>query len=103
MSNLRDRRSYSLAASGDAQANFNSVAARLEALISQRDADVRAAMADYVAAGVSDEYAGKEQRWHVVAEQVGSIITALRTNMSQNDGSAQQSMSRAGAAVAGIG
>ena len=103
MPNQMDRRSFDLAASGSAQELFNAAASRLEALIDQRDADVRTAMADYSADGVSDQYAAKELRWRTVAGEVRTIITTLRTSLGQNDESARQAMQRAQAAVDSIG
>lgn len=102
MPNQMDRRSFDLAASDVTQQEFNACAGRLEGLIDQRDADVRTAMADYRADGVSDEYAGKEARWNAVATQVRTIISTLRDSLAQNDESARQAMSGAGAAVAAI-
>ena len=103
MPNQMDRRSFDLGASGSAQELFNASASRLEALIDQRDADVRAAMADYSAEGVSDAYAAKELRWHNVAGEVRTIISTLRASLGQNDDSARQAMQRAQAAVDSIG
>ncbi|MET0590297.1 MAG: pore-forming ESAT-6 family protein [Naasia sp.] len=97
-----DRNSYDIPASGDAQANFNRVASRLEALISQRDADVRAAMSDYQADGSSEAYAGKEQRWNTVATEVRSIVSVLRESLVKNDETAGTSLSRAKNAVDAI-
>ena len=77
--NQMDRRDYDIAASQESQSQFERVASRLEALIGQRDADVRTAMADYEADGVSAEYHGKEVRWHGVADQVRTIISTLRS------------------------
>ena len=102
MANATDRRDYDLAASGNAQDNFNAVAGRLEALITQRDADVKTAMADYQVDGSSEEYATKEQRWNRVATEVRTIINTLRTSLQSNDESAQTAMQRAKAAVDGI-
>lgn len=102
MANATDRRDYDLAASGNAQDNFNAVASRLEALITQRDSDVKTAMADYQADGSSEEYAGKEQRWNRVATEVRTIINTLRQSLASNDESAQTAMQRAKAAVDGI-
>jgi uncharacterized protein YukE len=103
MANQMDRRSFDIAASGSAQEQFNSTASRLEALIDQRDGDVRTAMADYEAEGVSDSYAAKELRWHTVAGEVRTIISTLRASLGQNDDSARQAMQRAQAAVDSIG
>ncbi len=93
--NQSDRRDYDEAASGTAQENFNRVAARLETLILARDADVKAAMADYEATGVSEEYAAKEARWNAVATEVRTIITAMRESLQQTDATAQSVLSRA--------
>ena len=103
MPNQMDRRSFDIAASGSAQELFDTSAGRLETLIDQRDADVRTAMADYEAEGVSDSYQGKEMRWHSVASEVRTIISTLRASLGQNDESARQAMQRAQSAVDGIG
>lgn len=103
MPNQADRRDYDVSASQSAQDNFNAVASRLEALIDQRDGDVRNAMADYQADGVSDEYHGKEQRWHAAAGEVRHIIQTLRTSLTSSDGTAAQTLSKAKSAVDAIG
>ncbi|GAA3337208.1 hypothetical protein GCM10017714_03210 [Curtobacterium pusillum] len=101
--NQADRRDYDVAASQNAQDNFNAVASQLEALIAQRDSDVKAAMADYQADGVSDEYHAKEQRWNTVAGEVKQIIATLRASLQSNDESAQSAISKAKSAVGNIG
>jgi uncharacterized protein YukE len=101
--NDMERRDYDAGASAQAQDNFNRVAARLEALIEQRDADVKTAMADYQADGVSDEYRAKEQRWNAAATEVRGIIRLIRQSLEENDATAQRTLSRAKAAVDGIG
>jgi hypothetical protein len=98
-----DRRSFDTAASAQAQSNINTVANQLEALISQRDAQVKQAMADFAADGVSDEYHAKEVRWNNAASEVRSIITLVRTALARNDDTAASALSQAKAAVAGIG
>lgn len=103
VSNNLEQRSFDTGASGDAQALFNLAASHLESQIDQRDADVKAAMANYQADGVSDEYAAKEQRWNQVAGEVRTIITILRSSLESNDGTAGQALQRAGSAVAAIG
>lgn len=103
MANQMDRRSFDIAASEGAQQQFTSCADRLEALIDQRDQDVRTAMADYSAQGVSEQYAGKEARWNRVATEVRTIIATLRASLARNDESARQAMQRAQAAVDAIG
>ena len=98
-----ERRSYSIDASQGAQANFESVASRLESLISQRDTDVRDAMTQYQADGVSEEYRAKETRWNKAASEVRSIISTLRTSLQTTDESAATALSKASAAVDEMG
>lgn len=103
MANQADRRDYDIDASVAAQDNFTRVAGQLEALIAQRDADVQAAMADYLADGVSEDYAAKEKRWKDAAAEVRTIITALRTALERNDETAHDALRKARAAVEAIG
>ena len=98
-----DRRSFDMATSAEAQGNLQSVVARLEALINDRDAAVKAAMADFLADGVADQYHDKEVRWNSAASEVRSIITLVRTTLQRNDETAQSTLSRARAAVDAIG
>ena len=102
-SNQADRRDYDVSASQSAQDQFNAVAAHLESLIEQRDADVNAAMANYDAEGISEAYAAKEARWHQVGAEVKSIIHTLRSALTSNDETAAQAMQRAQAAVDQVG
>ncbi|GCD21394.1 pore-forming ESAT-6 family protein [Cellulomonas algicola] len=101
--NSIDRRDFDLGASTTAQENFNAVAQRLEALIDARDRDVKTAMADYQASGVSEEYAAKEARWNRVAAEVRTIIRTLRGALEKNDATAQDTLKKAKAAVDAIG
>jgi len=103
VANDMSRRDYDTGSSGDSQAHFEYVAGLLESLINQRDADVKAAMADYLADGVSEEYAGKEQRWNQVADEVKSIIRILKASLVSNDDTAGTAIKQAGARVAAIG
>ncbi|MDR1448795.1 MAG: hypothetical protein LBI84_01085 [Propionibacteriaceae bacterium] len=98
-----DRRSWDDSSAESAIANFNQAASQLEALIAQRDSDVRSAMSDYTADGVSDEYQAKETRWHTVADEVKNIITGLRASLEESGSIAQSAASRAANAVADIG
>lgn len=98
-----DRRSFDMATSSEAQGNLQSVVARLEVLINDRDAAVKAAMADFMADGVADQYHDKEVRWNSAAGEVRSIISLVKTTLQQNDDTAQTTLSRARAAVDGIG
>lgn len=102
MPDQSDRRDYDLGASGNAQENFNAVANRLEALITQRDADVKNAMADYQADGASELYASKEVRWNTVATEVRNIISTLRKSLVSNDESASIALQRAKSSVDAI-
>lgn len=101
--NAADRRDYDIASSQNAQENFNAVASQLESLITQRDSDVKAAMSDYAADGVSEDYASKEQKWNEVAGEVRTIISTLRSSLQQNDESATSAISKAKSAVGNIG
>jgi hypothetical protein len=93
---------YDTGASGEAQGNFGSVARQLEALINSHNADVRRAMEQYFAEGVSDAFTGKAARWHHAANQVTHIINLVRSTMSENDGIAGTAQARAMGAVDSI-
>jgi uncharacterized protein YukE len=103
MAGNADRRSYDIASSSEAQGNIQAVIGRLEQVITDRDRQVKAAMADFQADGVSDAYHDKELRWNRASQEVRSIIQLLKTTLEKNDGTAQQTLSRAKAAVDGIG
>jgi uncharacterized protein YukE len=98
-----DRRSYDTGASQQVQSDLAGIIARLESVIGDRDSAVKAALADFTADGVSDQYASVEQRWNRAANEVRSIIHLLRTTMTRNDDTAGSTLSRAGNAVASIG
>jgi hypothetical protein len=98
-----DRRSYDTGASGEAQGNIQAVIERLEQVITARDGQVKAAMADYQADGVSDEYHGKEIRWNNASQEVRNIIQLVKSTLEKNDGTAQHTITRAKAAVDNIG
>lgn len=102
MTNQTDRRAFDLGASAEAQTNFNTVADRLEALMDQRDADVKAAMSNYQADGVSEEYAAKEAEWNRVAGEVRTIIRTLRAALGRNDEAATAALQKAKSAVDAI-
>ncbi len=97
-----DRRSFDIATSTEAQSNLQAIVAQLEALIKDRDAAVKAAMADFLADGVSEQYHDKEVKWNSAASEVRSIISLVRTTLQRNDETAQSTLSRAKAAVDGI-
>lgn len=98
-----DRRSYDTAASGEVQGSLQGIIGQLEQVIGDRDRQVKAAMADFQADGVSEQYHGAEQRWNRSAGEVRAIIKLLRTTLEKNDGTAQQTLQRAKSAVDGIG
>lgn len=103
MSAVLDRRSWDDASAETAVENFNRIASQLEGLISQRDADVRRAMADYQADGVSAEYQAKETRWHQVADEVRGIIQKMRASLEDSRDIAGTTSTMAARAVADIG
>jgi len=98
----QDRLSYDTGASAEAQGNIQTVVARLEAVINDRDQAVKAAMADFYADGVSDLYHDKEVRWNNAAHEVRSIITLVKKTLLENDSTASQAQSRARSAVEAI-
>jgi uncharacterized protein YukE len=103
MAGNQDRRSYDTGASSDVQGGLQIIIGQLERVLGDRDRAVKAAMADYQADGVSDDYHGKEVRWNKAANEVREIIRLVRTTLEQNDGTAQSTLSRARAAVDNIG
>lgn len=98
-----DRRSFDTGTSQQVQGDLAGIIARLEANISQRQADVNAAMADFQADGVSDEYRTVETRWNNAATEVRQIIDLVKTTMARNDETAGTTLSRARSAVQSIG
>ena len=98
-----DRRSFDTGVSQQVQSDLAGIVARLEANISQRSSDVAAAMSDFQADGVDEEYRTVEQRWQNAASEVQQIIALVRTTMTRNDDSANNALTRARGAVAGIG
>ncbi|MGW1838157.1 pore-forming ESAT-6 family protein [Streptomyces sp. NPDC002067] len=99
----KDRRSYDSGASSEAQGNIQAVIARLEQVMTARDAQVKQAMADFTADGVAEEYHGKELRWNRASQEVKSIIRLLKTTLEKNDATAHHTLQRAKAAVDNIG
>jgi uncharacterized protein YukE len=103
MAGNQDRRSYDTGASADVQGGLQIIIGQLERVLGDRDRAVKAAMADYQADGVSDDYHGKEVRWNKAANEVREIIRLVRTTLEQNDDTAQSTLARARAAVDNIG
>jgi Skp family chaperone for outer membrane proteins len=98
-----DRRSYDIGVSQQVQGDLNAIIGQLESLIEQRDSQVKAAMADFQADGVSDQYADKERRWQRAADEVRGIIGLIKTTLEKNDATAQTALQRANTAVSNIG
>lgn len=98
-----DRRSYDIGASQQVQGDLQSIIGQIEALIATRDGQVKAAMADFTADGVSDQYHDKEVRWRNAADEVRNIIGLIRTTLDKNDATAHTALQKAGQAVANIG
>ncbi|CAL9477742.1 hypothetical protein SUDANB121_02986 [Nocardiopsis dassonvillei] len=96
------KNAYDLGASQEAQGNINTIMNRLEAIIGERDTDVSAAMAEFEATGVSEEYSAKELKWHNAANEVREIIRLVRDTLETNDSTAQETLSRANSAVQNI-
>jgi hypothetical protein len=98
-----DRRSFDTGVSQQVQGDLQGVIGRLESVIGQREQQVAAAMADFQADGVSEEYAHVEQRWKSAAHEVRQIINLVKQTMTQNDDSANTALTRARSAVQNIG
>lgn len=96
------RRSYDTGASAEAQTNLHAIIGRLETLIGQHQSDVRTALSDFEATGVSDEYHAKEVKWQNAANEVRTIIQLVKSTLEANDGTAQTTLSKASAAVQAI-
>jgi len=100
---MSGRLAYDIDASGQVQSNLAGIIGRLESLIAARDSQVKAALSDFSATGVSEEYRAVEARWNGAAQQVREIIALLRSVMEKNDGHAHTALSQASSAVANIG
>ncbi|WP_065247043.1 pore-forming ESAT-6 family protein [Dermabacter vaginalis] len=98
-----DRISFDTGVSQSVQGDLAGIIGRLEGLISMRDQQVNAAMSDFQADGVSEEYRHVEQRWHRASNEVRGIIDLVKTTMSKNDETATSAQQRAASAVANIG
>ncbi|GDY33665.1 pore-forming ESAT-6 family protein [Gandjariella thermophila] len=98
-----DRLSFDTGVSQQVQGDLAGIIGRLEATIAQRTSDVNAAMADFQADGVSEEYRSVEQRWHRAANEVRQIIQLVKTTMARNDETAASTLSQARSAVQSIG
>src|SRR5699024_5938937 len=86
---------YDSGASAEAQTNIERIASRLEAIISEREVDVGAAMTDFEADRVDDADYAVENAWHEAGNGVREIIQLPRTTLEENDSSARDTLSRA--------
>ncbi|MGP3927870.1 pore-forming ESAT-6 family protein [Streptomyces sp. 8N616] len=103
MGQSQDRNSYDTGVSTEVQGSLQGIIGQLERVLNDRDLAVKAAMADFQADGVSDEYHGKEIRWNRAANEVREIIRLVRSTLEKNDGTAQSTLAKAKAAVDNIG
>ncbi|MCF3135035.1 pore-forming ESAT-6 family protein [Streptomyces olivochromogenes] len=103
MGQSQDRLSYDTGASSEVQGSLQGIIGQLERVLGDRERAVKAAMADFQADGVSDEYHGKEVRWNRAATEVRNIIHLVRNTLEQNDGTAQSTVAKARTAVDNIG
>lgn len=100
---MGNRLSWDSGASSETQGNLQAVISRLEQIIGTHDSDVKAALSDFSADGVSDVYSDKETKWHTAAAQTQQIIDLVKKTMTQNDTTAQDTQSQARSAVEAIG
>ena len=98
-----DRISFDTGVSSQVQSDVESIASRLESLISQRDQQVSAALSDFQMDGADAEYQQVETRWRNASNEVKNIIQLIRTTMSENDQTATSTQSRTRSAIANIG
>ncbi len=99
LGNQADRNDYDVSSSQAAQDNFDRHASALEAALARRDQDVKAAMAEYRADGVSDRYQAMEQKWNVAGTEVKGIIKAIRQSLAENDDIAIRAVGQAGSYI----
>ncbi|MGW6281793.1 hypothetical protein [Kribbella sp. NPDC055071] len=78
--------SYDSAASGEVQASIAALSSQIESLIADHRKNVAAALTNFSATGVSDEYKGIEDRFNKAADSTLAIIGSLKDVMKGNDG-----------------
>ena len=99
----QDRLSYDTDTSSAVQGDIQSIVARLESLIGEREKAVNAAMSDFQADGVSEDYQAVENRFRNAANETRNIIALVKQTLSQNDETATGAGARAKSAVQNIG
>jgi hypothetical protein len=95
MSYPSDRNAHDVGASQAVQDEFDTAAGLLEAALERRNGDVKTAMADYQADGVSEDYEGMETSWNTAGTEVKGIIKLLRESLAQNDDIAVAALAKA--------
>lgn len=99
----QDRVSYDTDTSTSVQGDIQSIVGRLETLIGDREKAVNAAMSDFQADGVSEEYQGVETRFRNAANETRNIIALVKETLNLNDQTASSAGARARGAVQNIG
>lgn len=99
----QDRVSYDTDTSTSVQGDIQSIVGRLETLIGDREKAVNAAMSDFQADGVSEEYQGVETRFRNAANETRNIIALVKETLNLNDQTASGAGARARGAVQNIG
>lgn len=99
----KDRIAYDTNASQGVQGDISGIIGRLESIMTARQSQVNAAMADFQADGVSDDYHHVEQRWSKASGEVKTIIRLIKETLGLNDGTAVSTQSKARQAVQDIG
>lgn len=98
-----DRISFDTGVSSQVQSDVESIASRLESLISERDQQVASALSDFQMDGADAEYQQVETRWKNASNEVKNIITLIRQTLAENDQTATSTQSRTRSAIANIG
>ena len=99
----QDRLSYDTDTSAAVQGDIQAIVARLESLIGEREKAVNAAISDFQADGVSEEYQAVENRFRNAANETRNIIALVKQTLNLNDQTASSAGSRARSAVQNIG
>lgn len=95
--------SFDTGVSSQVQADVESIACRLESLISQRYQQVSAALSDFQMDGADADYQQVETRWKNASGEVKNIINLVRETLQSNDETASSTQSRTRSAIANIG
>jgi uncharacterized protein YukE len=102
LANQSDRNDYNIADSESAQQNFAQAKKALEDALDRRDGDVKNAMADYQADGVSEEYAAVERDWNQAGATVREVMHRIEASLQENDDIARTAMQTARSFIPGL-